>query len=332
MARASRSTKKAKDDAPPLIVVVENGRLVPKYPADAERLASYTNGATLEVTVSRGGKRIQHNIWYALLGGAVKTGRSPWDSIEAADTACRLALDMTELSQTVGGQFMLYPASLWSFTDKELDEKIELLKAIIYRVTGVDPNEFRKHYGHDGTEGFRSPSSQTPEDGASSGVEATPLDAGAPTDPEGSRSQAMTPVEPEGSGSEPASHPDAAASPASQEETAGASAAPAAGELSEQDREWLKLTAKMLVAATGPGEPSVLAAQVQGIMAHHTPRTPDGKAAISKAAMKIAQDINLLCREVAESKNGTLDMKLIGQMVGLTVAELRPREQGEHHG
>jgi len=336
MARAARSTsKKAKDDSPPLIVIVENGRLVPAYPADAERLASYSNGAKLEVTVSRGGKRIQHNIWYALLGGAVKTGRSPWDSAEAADTACRIALDMTELSKTVTGQFMLYPASLWSFTDKELDEKIELLKAIILRVTGVDPNEFRKHYGYDGTEGFQSSSSQTPEDGAGSGVEATPLDAGAHPDPEGAETGGNDAAgAPEGSGSDTASNSAAAASTPPQGETAGDAsastlAAPAGDELSDQDRDWLKLTAKMLVAATGPGEPSVLAAQVRGIMDNHTPKTADGKLAVSAEAIRIAQQINELCKEVANSKNGSLDMKVIGLMVGLTAAELRPREQGE---
>ena len=326
MARAARSTKKAKDDAPPLIVIVENGRLVPAYPADAERLASYSNGAKLEVTISRGGKRIQHNIWYALIGGAVKTGRSPWDNAEGADLACRIALDMTELSKTAGGQFMLYPSSLWSFTDKELDEKIELLKALIYRVTGVDPNEFRKHYGHDGTEGFQSSpeTEQDRSDDASSGVEATPLDAGALPDPGGAGTQAMTPDALNGSDGETASKSDTAALPAVQNGTAGAvqqapvsDPAPAAGEpLTDEERDWLKLVAKMLAAATGPGEPSVLANQVRGIMENYTPKT------IGKGAMKLAQEINLLCREVAESKSGTLDMKLIAKMVNATVSEI----------
>lgn len=89
-----------------------------------------------------------------------------------------------------------------------------------------------------------------------------------------------------------------------------------ASDLTQADRDWLKQTAKMLWAATGPGEAQVLKNQFAGIRDNFTPAT------ISDAARAKGMSILRNCSAVCD---GTQDMADTLELIA-GIAGVEPRE------
>lgn len=151
MARAAK-----KDEAPSLRMVVENGRLVPAFPFDAERVASYRNGAKVIVTLCHDKDRPLVRKWWAILGWYLKNTNLPWSDKETASAAMKIALAMVEPFKMPSGQWAQYPRSLTDIDDAELEVQIVELQQALYDLTGVDQETMRREGGSVGDETFEA--------------------------------------------------------------------------------------------------------------------------------------------------------------------------------
>lgn len=131
-------------DFPALRMTVEGGRLVPATPFDAERINSYRNKSLVLVKLSPPKDRVQIRKWFAILGLVIKQCQTPWDNVDQAHEAIKLALGIVDLSKTITGQFMAVPKSLTELDDPELDEAVLQMIDLLSRLTGVDVATLRK--------------------------------------------------------------------------------------------------------------------------------------------------------------------------------------------
>lgn len=159
-----------KHDMLPFKMIVERGRLVPAESYDAERLDTWRNGTRVNVIFARDGGRVMERKWWAILNRAVKECKTPWKTANEASEAIKLAIGVVNLTKTVGGEFMAYPKSLTELEDPELDEAVEQMVDVVHRITGVDPEEWKKQVSHIRDE----KSSDTPADDNGSGDATTP--------------------------------------------------------------------------------------------------------------------------------------------------------------
>jgi hypothetical protein len=133
-----------KTDQPPLKMTPEGGRLVPATEYDAERLDTFRRGSTLNVFITHEKQRVDEKKWWAAINRAVKECSTPWQKSAQASEAIKLSLGIVNYSKTVGGQFMQYPKSLTELDDADLADAVRGLFDVLYGVTGVDPEEWRK--------------------------------------------------------------------------------------------------------------------------------------------------------------------------------------------
>lgn len=352
----ARARTKGKDDAPEVVCLVENGRLVPAYPHDAEVLASYSKGAKVFVSMRRHGKRRQHSIWYGLIGDMVKTGQTQWASAKAADRACRIALDMIEPAKTVDGGWLSYDASLWDFSDEELDERIELLRALFRKITGLDPDDVRRELGGGKfDDGYDPPANDAGDETLAGEVSVAPTEAGEegtsveiapPTDGTGATESQAKASEDNGTTAQPTKGAaDSVTGEASRPSVGGGSdashsradggadiimthtniAEPPPPELSAEERLWLKQGAKMMVAATPPSPPSfaelseaLRVMNTQGFLVKDI--APSG---VSNACLDRMQIINLHTRGVCKGQHD-LDVGLVARTALATIEDVTP--------
>lgn len=153
MAAARKKAKPPTDEFPVLRMLIENTRLVPAYPADAERLASYVNGTKCVVwlSVEAGHERPLIRQWWAVLGWYGKNCDLPWGKDkDAGSNAIKYALRMFTPVPVDAAKTRWIPNynSLNDFDDVELREFLEGMKAILYQLTGVDQETYRKESGH----------------------------------------------------------------------------------------------------------------------------------------------------------------------------------------
>ena len=156
-------------EAPPFRMTIERGKLVPATAFDAERLDTYRTGATMNVRFVEEKNRWGIRKWWAVCNRAVKECPTPWKTAAEASEAIKLALGIVNLTKTVGGQWMQYPKSLTELTDPELEEAVEQMLAVMYRVTGIDPDDWRKQIadiGKDEQDPGSAPLEPEPEAGA----------------------------------------------------------------------------------------------------------------------------------------------------------------------
>lgn len=280
-----------KHEAPAFRMVIEGGRLVPATAYDAERLDTYRRGTKVFVRFTEEKDRVLVRKWWAIIGKAVKECSTPWKTRDEASEAIKLALGIVNLTKTVGGDWLQYPKSLTELTDPELTEAVEQMVEIIHHVTGVDPDTWRKEIAHVGED---EPSDAIPPSDAGSGepAQASPIPAADQTAGNGEAEAGDTGAQAE---------PDASS----------------ASDLTQEDRDWLKLVAKTLWAATAPGEGQTLKNQFTGVRENHTPETI-GKAARDKG-MSILRNCSAVC-------DGTQDMgdtlELIAGIAGVEAREI----------
>lgn len=158
-----------KHEAPAFRMIIEGGRLVPATPYDAERLDSYRRGTKVSVRFTEEKDRVLVRKWWAIIGKAVKECSTPWKTRDEASEAIKLALGIVNLTKTVGGEWLQYPKSLTELTDPELVDAVEQMVEIIHRVTGVDPDTWKKEIAHVGED---EPSDEVPPSDAGSGAAA----------------------------------------------------------------------------------------------------------------------------------------------------------------
>lgn len=279
-----------KHEAPPFRMVVEKGRLVPATPFDAERLDSYRNGTAIKVRLVEEKDRVLVRKWWAVLNRAVKECKTPWQTSAEASEAIKLALGIVNLSKTVGGQFMAYPKSLTELTDPELQDAVDQMLAILFRITGVDPDDWRKQIAHVGEDESGSSPSPTDEPEDSVSVHPSPDSL---SDPE------ETPVEAGAEGQEQ-SEP-----------------APASEEFSDDDWKWIRQAARRLWISTGKGEQELVEATSKALVIE-MPET------IGKAARDKATSIKKLCKQVCYGEMEIGDArKLVATHIGASEDELR---------
>lgn len=137
-----------KSDYPALRMKVERGHLVPAGPFDAERLASYRNGAIVMCRFTEERDRVLLKKWFAIIGLVLKQCDTPWKNKDEAHEAIKLALGIVNLSKTVGGDFMQYPKSLSELDDPEMTEALQNMTELLSRMTGVDVETLRKETAH----------------------------------------------------------------------------------------------------------------------------------------------------------------------------------------
>lgn len=165
-----------KSDAPALRLVVEPGpKLVPASAFDAERLDSFKIGRVLRFTPVEEADRKDIRRWWAILNRAVKDTKTPWRSATQASEAIKLALGIVEYGKTVSGQFMQWPKSLKELDDDELAEAIRDMAALIHKMTGVDPLDWRKEAADVGQDEHETSSGDDMASGEESG-ESVPVD------------------------------------------------------------------------------------------------------------------------------------------------------------
>lgn len=133
-----------KHEFPPFNMIIENGRLVPATPYDAERLDSFRRGTKVRVRFTEEKDRILVRKWWAILGLVIKQCDTPWKTKEEASEAVKLALGIVNLSKTVGGEYMAYPKSLTDLEDPELQDAVDNMTELLSRLTGVDVETLKK--------------------------------------------------------------------------------------------------------------------------------------------------------------------------------------------
>lgn len=151
----------SKHEAPPFRMVIERGKLVPATAYDAERLDTYRSGSTVRVRFVEERDRWGIRKWWAVVNRAVKECPTPWQTAAEASEAIKLALGIVNLTKTVGGEFMAYPKSLTELTDPELEDAVEQMLAVMTRVTGIDPDDWRKHIADIGKDEPSEPSDES---------------------------------------------------------------------------------------------------------------------------------------------------------------------------
>lgn len=163
----------SKHETPPFRMIVQRGKLVPATAYDAERLDTWRNGAEVNVRFVEDRSRWGIRKWWAVINRAVKECSTPWQTAAEASEAVKLALGIVNLTKTVGGEFLAYPKSLTELDDPELEDAVEQMLAVIYRVTGVEPDEWRKQISGIGEHEHENPADALPA-GGSDGAASSP--------------------------------------------------------------------------------------------------------------------------------------------------------------
>jgi hypothetical protein len=366
----ARAAAKKKRDVPPLYVLVgDGGRLDPAFQHDQERVMSFRKGTRLVVTIEPDGSRRGVRKWHAIIGKAVKNSLLPWVTASAADEAIRLALEMYEPKRANDGTWHRVTQSLNDLSDEELDEKIELMTALVYRISGVDPDDFKREMagagderfqsdydkpaadnqnaGQGGTESSSPPAPESgaatnseemvssdpadsdvltgagrphPEslDGATQLVEGESSDAGInPAPPPAGVAATIPAQEPRGEASAdvdaPVDAPDASTQPTATPEASGA--------LSNEDRAWLKLGARMMLACLPDADPEAL--RVLIVQCGEIRKLKPADA--SKETLERMESMRLHCRRVCDGQE-KLDKRFIAERAMASPAEIEPKK------
>lgn len=128
----------AKNLPPPMKMRVERNSLVPATSYDAERLASYRVGSTVNVRFTADRMRPLERKYRAILGKVVKECSTPWSNAEAAHQALKLACGYVNVGKTASGQFMQWPRSIADFDDAEMQDYYESVLVLLSKLVGVD--------------------------------------------------------------------------------------------------------------------------------------------------------------------------------------------------
>ena len=132
---------KPKTDYPALLMVKRGRGFLPATQDDAERVDSYREGDLFWMVVSPKDVPWQIKKCKAVIRHAVKNCNTPWDNVDAADAALKLAVGWVMSYEDIDGSWRAYPKSMMEFEDiEELEALCEKIYALLYQITGVDPD------------------------------------------------------------------------------------------------------------------------------------------------------------------------------------------------
>ena len=287
------------DDAPTIALRVEKGRLVPVSAYDLELVNQWYEGAEVNVEAKRVKVRPAERAYFAMLTRLISLADTPWTNTMSAHEAIKLATGFVEPYRKKDGEMGAHPRHIATFTDAELSEFIELFYGIVQERFGIDFDTLRREAPDTGFV-----SSGAAGDGAADDApSARPIPAGAGVPiPPGARPSAGVP---EAGGGVEAIPRDV--SP------------PARGPiLSQEEWDWVRQTARMLVAATEPGgDTGILNRQAQAIKDNLTP------SSITPEAKDVGNLIYRHCLAVCRG-NRQLDLQWIASVAHCTLDDLRP--------
>lgn len=266
-----------KHEAPALKMLIENGRLVPVARWDQERVMSYRNGSVVSVRLSQEKNRKLERKYWAILHEVVDKCGIRQRTAEDLHKAIRLKLGVVDAYWTLDGKLRVDVKSTVGMEEPEYRQFFEDAMALLHKETGIDPLTLQSESADVG-EDDNTQSSDLPTDEGSDGE--VPPDR---------RAVVADPSEPADAADQ---EEDAQESSETSKPADGQSVA-SSSELSDEDRAWLKVIAKMLWAATGVGDQDILSRQFAGAREHQTPDT------ISKAARDrgnaIYQKLKMVC-------------------------------------
>lgn len=133
----------AKHDSPPFRMTIQNGRLVPASPWDAERLASYRQGAEVNVVLTQETASWRRRKYWSILGTAIKTCRAP-DGVRTAQDlhdAIRKEIGFVESWSSDGKQLSVRLKSTSKIDDQEFESYYAEAMEVLSEWTGVDVEE-----------------------------------------------------------------------------------------------------------------------------------------------------------------------------------------------
>lgn len=264
--------KRPSDETPVLHCIVENGRLVPAFPYDAERLASFNNGTKVYVWMStdNGSRRLVRK-WWAIINWYVKNTELIWSDSESASNAIKLALNMVSTIKTARGVWFAYPRSLTEINDTALSRNILKMQDLLTQMTGVDQETARREGNNEG-DGFPDEPDEIEE-------HQSPDEASPP------------PASGEDAGAAPATIESGASAPEPEAEPAPVGDTPNEPDDAWINREWLLALARQLVSATDVGE-QMLVNNIANALAKEVP------ARVTTDTRQDAKKIRDLCKEV----------------------------------
>lgn len=348
MAKRSTKMKKPSDEQPALHMIIEQGRLVPAFQFDFERLSSYRNNTKVNVWMSIDGDRPLVRRWFATIGNYLQHTDLPWNDKESASAAIKLALALVVPFKTHSGQWSQYPRSVLDLDDTELEGAIRQMEQLLYEMTGVDVETLRREKrGSFGDEPF-----ETNQPANDAGEETPAGDAVPPLASEEGTSAGTSPEAPQPTGTGAAdsemqektnpeecvaTSPDSggdldgrmvAAAPNSLDASgpapddgggADTPAAPPPPELTAEERVWLKQGAKMMLACLPSNDQEslrVLVAQLK-IIRDLAPKD------VSNACLSRMEVIRLHVMGVCKGQN-KLDVGLVAKTALCSIADITP--------
>jgi hypothetical protein len=287
------------DDSPTITMRVERGKLVPVSAYDLELVNQWHEGAEVNVDAVRVKVRPAEKAYFAMLSYLIKTADTPWSNTETAHDALKLAAGFAEPYRKKNGEWGAHPRHIATFTDTELSEYIAIFEGIVSERFGIAPHTLRREAPDTGFV-----SSGAAGDGAADDApSARPIPVGAGVQiPPGANSAGV----PEAGGGAIDAIPRDVSPPAR-----------GGVPLSRQEWDWVRQTARMLVAATEPGSSTILNNQARGIKDNLTPST------ITPEAKDVGNLIYRHCLAVCKG-NRPLDLKWIASVARCTLDDLRP--------
>lgn len=169
------------EQSPPFQMTVENGRLAPVTPWDAERLSTYRNGSNVNVVITQEKASWRQRKYWAILNAVVKSCPVKQRRAEDLHKAIRLKLGIVDSFTTLGGSIKVELRSTTSMDEQEFEAFYHEAMDLLRDVTGVDVETLGKEASDVGHEEQESSGSSEPD--AGSGEEASPCEDPAPTNP-----------------------------------------------------------------------------------------------------------------------------------------------------
>jgi hypothetical protein len=128
----------AKDDTPPFRVIIERGgRLAPASAYDQERLDSYRPGTVLVMRLTEDDQDPMIKKWWLVLGRVIEHCDTPFTNKTTASDFFKTKLGILDVKM-IEGQRMVGVGSLKDLTQREREEAVDQLIALIEEAFGVD--------------------------------------------------------------------------------------------------------------------------------------------------------------------------------------------------
>lgn len=164
-------SSRLKSEQPTFTMVVEPGSLVPADAYGEERLDTYRHGSLVEVSMRQEKSPKLLKKYWAILALAVRDCPTPWKTSEEANKAMKRAFGIVEKVHLANGREIEEVGSLTQLEGPDFELFFEGAMALLYRITGVDPDTLWKESPGPSIEAYESESPAPPLPSEEPGVE-----------------------------------------------------------------------------------------------------------------------------------------------------------------